>query len=110
MDARTTSRVVTPKILRNEREHAMIGKHDASALLRVEHALLLENLSNDRDSRVDGVGNDQDEGLRGRARDAGGEIADDACVDLLCVSTGPEHVKWCAYLEEVISTSHDNSG
>lgn len=44
--------------------------------------MLLKDLRNDRDCGVDRVGDNKDEGLRGRSGDASGEVADDAGIDL----------------------------
>lgn len=55
---------------------------DTKEALGVEDALGLENLGRDGDGRVDGVGDDQDKGLRG---DLGGDLdqaLDDAGVDV----------------------------
>ena len=66
------------------------SEHSVSVLLRVEHTLLLEDLRNDGNRRVDGVRDDKDECLGGRGRDAGSEVADNACVDLRWVRHGHE--------------------
>ena len=50
--------------------------------LRVENTMLLEDFDDDGDCRVHGVRDDKNKGLRRGCRDAGGEIADDASVDL----------------------------
>ena len=48
--------------------------------------MLLENLGDDGDRRVNGVRNDKHERLGGSRRYTDREITDDACVDLLVVS------------------------
>ena len=50
--------------------------------LRIKDTVLLEDLGDDGDGRVNGVGDDKDERLWRALRDTGGEVADDACVDL----------------------------
>ena len=52
------------------------------APLRVENAVLLEDLGDDRHGRVDGVRDDEHERLGGVLGDARSEVAHDACVDL----------------------------
>lgn len=44
--------------------------------------MFLENLSDDGDSRVDGVGDNEDKRLGARLGDTGGKVANDASVDL----------------------------
>ena len=44
--------------------------------------MLLEDLCHDGNGRVDGVGDDEHEGLGGHGRDASSEVFDDASVDL----------------------------
>jgi len=43
---------------------------------------LLENLSNNRDSRVNGVGDDTHESLRGKLGSSNSEITNDTSIDL----------------------------
>ena len=50
--------------------------------LGVKGTLLLEHLGNNGDSRVDGVGNDQDEGLGRVLGDSYGNVTNNAGVDL----------------------------
>lgn len=57
--------------------------YNENALLRVKDTMLLEDLSDDGDGGVDGVGDDEDEGFGCCGGDTCGEIADDACVDLI---------------------------
>ena len=52
------------------------------SLLGVKDAVLLEDLNDDGDSRVDRVGNDEHGGVGRGSRDACREIAHDAGVDL----------------------------
>jgi hypothetical protein len=66
-----------------------------NALLGVEDALLLEDFSKDGDSRVDGVGDDQDEGLGGGLRDGLGKSGADTSVDLVEPEVQP-HIS-CGY-------------
>lgn len=63
------------------------GGHTEEAL-RVKDASGFEHLSGNRDGRVDGVGDDQDEGLGGELGNALDEVADNAGVDLEQVITG----------------------
>lgn len=56
--------------------------------LRVKDASVFEHLSGNGDSRVDGVGDDQNEGLGGELGNALDEIPDNAGVDLEQVITG----------------------
>lgn len=51
--------------------------------LRIVYALLFENLCNDGDGGVDGVGDDENECLGCVLCDASSKVADDASVDLL---------------------------
>lgn len=51
--------------------------------LGVKDTVLLEDLSNDRDSRVDRVGDDKDKCLGGSLCDTSGKISDDTGVDLV---------------------------
>ena len=44
--------------------------------------MLLENLDNNGDGGVDGVGYDQDESLGRGGRDTSGKITDDTCINL----------------------------
>lgn len=53
--------------------------------LGVEHAKFLEDLSDDGDSRVYGVGDDQDESLGSRGGDSGRKVLDNSGVDLTYV-------------------------
>ena len=62
------------------------------APLRVEDAVLLEDLRNDGNGGVDGVRDDQDERLRCCGRDTGSKITNDTGVDLVIVSDGVLHV------------------
>jgi hypothetical protein len=50
--------------------------------LGIENAVFLENLCDDGDGGVDGVGDDEDKGFGGGGGDAGSEVPDDAGVDL----------------------------
>jgi hypothetical protein len=65
-----------------------IERGDAEKLLGVELASLLEDLGGDRNSAVDGVGDDEDEGLRGSLGDSLDQALDDAGVDLEKIVTG----------------------
>jgi hypothetical protein len=53
--------------------------------LRVEDASFLEDLGNDGDGGVDGIGDDEDKCLRSCRCDTNGQIMDDAGIDLLTV-------------------------
>lgn len=57
------------------------------ALLGVKDALLLEDLGKDGDGRVDGVGDDQNEGLGSGLGDGLSESGADTGVDLLDAGT-----------------------
>lgn len=61
---------------------------DAKELLGVKDVVLLENLGGDWDGGVDGVGDDEDEGLGGELGDAGDQVTDDTGVDLEEIITG----------------------
>jgi len=61
---------------------------DTEETARVEDSLALQNLGRDGDSRVDGVGNDQDEGLGGDLSSDLDQALDDAGVDVEQVVTG----------------------
>jgi hypothetical protein len=50
--------------------------------LGVENAMFLEDLGDDGDCGVDGVGDDKDECLGSRRGDTNGQVMYDACVDL----------------------------
>lgn len=50
--------------------------------LGVKDTVLLEDFGDNGDCRVHRVRDDEDEGLWGVLRDAGGEVAHNACVDL----------------------------
>ena len=63
------------------------GGHTEEAL-RVKDASGFEHLSGNRDGRVDGVGDDQNESLGGELGNALDEIADNAGVNLEQVITG----------------------
>lgn len=63
------------------------GGHTEEAF-RVKDASGFEHLSGNRDGRVDGVGDDQDEGLGGEFGNSLDEVADNAGVDLEQVITG----------------------
>ena len=45
--------------------------------------MLLEHFSNNGNSRVDRVGDNEDECFRSCLSDSGGEVADDSSVDLI---------------------------
>ena len=76
------------------------------APLRVEDAVLLEDLRNDGNGGVDGVRDDQDERLRCCGRDTGSKITNDTGVDLVIVSQWTfAHVRH-AHLEQVVPTSY----
>ena len=65
-----------------------VQRGDTEEALGVEDALSLEDLGRDGDGRVDGVGNDEDEGI---GSDLGGnldEALDDAGVDVEEIVTG----------------------
>ena len=81
VEARTTSRVVTPKRLIYIRMRG-IFRDDLTIPFRVKHTEFLEDLSEDGDGRVYRVGDDQDEGLGGRGGDSRGKIFDNSGVDL----------------------------
>ena len=80
--ARTTSRVVTPKILARRRLEKRTTYFNGHLLLGVKNTVLLEDRDDDGDSRVDRVGDDEDGGVGRGSRDACREIAHDAGVDL----------------------------
>ena len=82
VEARTTSRVVTPNRLVNVRQSKGDYRVVIHLPLGVESTKLLEDLSNDRDGRVDGVGDHKNERIGRALRDAGRQILDDTSVDL----------------------------
>lgn len=65
-----------------------IQSGDTEQALRVEDTGVLENLGGDGDGGVDGVGNDQSEGLGAELGDALDQITDDRGIDLEEVITG----------------------
>lgn len=72
------SRWVTPKSLSVRSVHG-----EGNILFRVKDTSLLQDLGEDGHGRVDGVGNDQDEGLGAGVGDGLSEGRADASVDLL---------------------------
>lgn len=83
VDARTTSRVVTPKILRKR----FVNKPCfdvicAYAPLRIEDTMLLEDFGDNRDSRVYRVGDHKNKSLWCILCDTGSEVTNDTSVDL----------------------------
>lgn len=78
-----------PSNLLNERlSPDNIKRRNAKQLQRVKNAMLLEHLRRDRDSAVDRVRDDEQEGLWGVLSRAGDQVADDAGVDLEEVVAG----------------------
>lgn len=72
VDARTTSSVVTPKILCLKIKNATKSPNPIIlAPLGIIRAVFLEHLGNDGDSRVDRIGNDKDKGLGSKRCDPG---------------------------------------
>ena len=53
--------------------------------LGVKNAMFLEDLSDDGDCRVDGVGDDEDECLGTGRGDTNGQVVNDSSVDLVTV-------------------------
>lgn len=67
---------------------------DTEQALGVEDASGLENLGGNGDSRVDGVGDDQREGLGAELGDTLDQVADNAGIDLEEVVTGHAGLAW----------------
>lgn len=65
-----------------------IQSGDTEQALGVEDASSLEDLGGNRDGRVDGVGDDQSEGVGAELGDTLGQVTDNASVDLEEVVTG----------------------
>jgi hypothetical protein len=83
VEARTTSRVVTPKILLDGGldtwDRAVVIGH---APLGIKDTVFLEDFDDDGNCGVDWVGNDENECLWGRGCNAGRKIPDDTTVNL----------------------------
>lgn len=82
-----------PASVRRSARVSELNRRKNDVLLRVVGASSLEHLGKDGDSRVDGVGDDEDKGLRAVLSDALGEITADAGVDLEEVVAGLERRK-----------------
>ena len=81
VEARTTSRVVTPKRLIYIRMRG-IFRDDLTIPFRVKHTEFLEDLSKDGDGRVHGVGDDENNGFGSGRSNPSREVLDDPGVDL----------------------------
>ena len=67
---------------------------DAEQALGVEDVLGLEHLGGDGDGRVDGVGDDQDEGLGGNLGGSLDQALDNASIDIEEIVTGHARLAW----------------
>ena len=74
---------------------------DTEQALGVEDTLGLEDLGGDRDGGVDGVGDDEDEGLGGDIGDDLNEALDDTGVDVEEIITGHSWLAW-GYVSTVL--------
>ena len=92
-----------------EREQDLVLLTRQKSPLRVEDSVLLEDLSDDGDSRVDRVRDNEDECLRSMLRDAGGEVADDTCIDLCAVRVCTLAASVYTHLEKVITLRRSES-
>ena len=79
------------------------GGHTEQAL-GVEDTSILQNLSGNGDSGVDGVGDDESEGLWGELGNALDKSLDNAGIDLEKVVTGHTRL---AYMSPILSAKHD---
>jgi len=66
----------------------------------------LEDLGDDGNCGVDGVGDDKDECLGSRRGDTNGQVMNDASVDLPAVRLSFYLSNAYAYLEEIVSLDH----
>jgi hypothetical protein len=84
VEARTTSRVVTPKSLnRGSARVTRVNKHGHPTVpLRVEDTVFLEDFGDNWNRRVYRVRNHENEGLGTTLGDPGGEITNNTSVDL----------------------------
>jgi hypothetical protein len=82
VDARTTSKVVTPNILQSIHVEMYMGEVPVCEPFRVENAILLENLCYDGNGRVDRVGNDQYNCFWCCLGNSSGEVTDNSGIDL----------------------------
>jgi hypothetical protein len=82
VDARTTSNVVTPKILQSTHVEMYMGEVRVCKPFRVENAILLENFHYDGNSRVDRVGDDQYKRVWCCLSNSSREVTDNSGIDL----------------------------
>jgi hypothetical protein len=87
VEARTTSNVVTPNSLVWERSGINLPAYVSEVPSRFEDTLFPEDLSNDGNSRIDWVGDDENKCPGRCCGNTNGEIMNDASIDLLTVSS-----------------------
>jgi hypothetical protein len=72
--------------------------------LRVEDASFFEDFSNNGDSGIDGVGDDENKCPRGCGGDTDGQIMDDAGIDLQTVRSVVRIMAESTHLEQIITS------
>jgi len=82
VEARTTSNVVTPKSLKWKSIQSKVLLMPTCSLLGIENAMLFQNFGDDGYSRVNRVGDDENESFGASGCDPGCKIPYNPCINL----------------------------